>query len=905
MDVTTRQLRILCLAALVAAIPACASNSVSQCEATGILCPSGMHCAAAEPICIADTNLCGDAHKDPAEECDDGNTKDGDGCSHECKIELCGNGRIDFGEVCDNAGDNGKCKGCAADCRSFEACGDGVVDTACGEVCDDHNTAGSDGCAGNCKSTEVCGNHIIDSEVGEVCDDGDKNGTPGDPCSANCRSNLSCNNGIVDPGEECDHGTFGNGNAAGNDDHNDCRADCQFNRCGDGHIDAQAGPRHEQCDDGHLNGLIPIPTETVGCNIDCTLPSCGDGKINRSFTPQNAPGPEQCDNGTANNNNADCTAQCQTNVCGDGNQDTTGTNREDCDHGANNGVVGDTCTKDCHLVSCGNSVLDPGEECDDGAGNDPNHRCNKSCKLNFCGDGKTLTGVEQCDDGDGTSAKDSTTCDHDCTSAVCGDGYQNATAGEQCDDGASNGKVGSQCSFTCKTIDCGNGVIEQGEDCDDGSNNGIGKRCNSSCKFNVCGDGDPLTGVEQCDKGTSDTATCDADCTFAVCGDGHKNMAAGEACDEGTANGTAVSMCDAFCKLKGCGNGIVEPGEQCDPGAPAADTMNCNFDCTLPVCGDGHRNMAAGEACDDGPDNGNPCDYNDQSCQRCNATCTAKVSPGGPFCGDAQPNGTTQHPEVCDQGPLNGTLCAYGDTTCLSNANALCKADCSGFAGALHGTYCGDATVQSPQEECDPGGHTLTPANTAACDSDCTFPVCGDGHTNGQANEACDDRNTSACGTCSADCTTITSSVATGKIIAVGAIGTNIADGDTFTLNDGFKQKTFEFDSGGGVTGTNAAIGFAANDTAATVAGAMIAAINLQTTVAITASLGTSAATVNLANDRKTSHGNQTIAKTGGILTSFQFTGMSGGQGGDCDAGIGCKVGDDCSSGTCSNGRCQ
>src|SRR5262249_4952143 len=35
---------------------------------------------------------CGDGFWDPGEECDDGNTKDGDGCSHDCKIELGGGG---------------------------------------------------------------------------------------------------------------------------------------------------------------------------------------------------------------------------------------------------------------------------------------------------------------------------------------------------------------------------------------------------------------------------------------------------------------------------------------------------------------------------------------------------------------------------------------------------------------------------------------------------------------------------------------------------------------------------------------------------------------------------------------------------------------------------------------------
>src|SRR3954470_14430105 len=104
MDSMTRQLRILCLAALAAAIPACATNNVSQCDATGVLCPAGTHCAAAEAICISDLNLCGNAHPDPGEVCDDGNTKDGDGCSADCKSdETCGNGRVDttVGEVCD------------------------------------------------------------------------------------------------------------------------------------------------------------------------------------------------------------------------------------------------------------------------------------------------------------------------------------------------------------------------------------------------------------------------------------------------------------------------------------------------------------------------------------------------------------------------------------------------------------------------------------------------------------------------------------------------------------------------------------------------------------------------------------------------------------------------------------
>jgi len=42
-----------------------------------------------EPVCmlLEATAVCGDGHKDKNEQCDDGNTKDGDGCSSECKKE--------------------------------------------------------------------------------------------------------------------------------------------------------------------------------------------------------------------------------------------------------------------------------------------------------------------------------------------------------------------------------------------------------------------------------------------------------------------------------------------------------------------------------------------------------------------------------------------------------------------------------------------------------------------------------------------------------------------------------------------------------------------------------------------------------------------------------------------------
>jgi hypothetical protein len=60
--------------------------------------------------------------------------------------------------------------------------------------------------------------------------------------------------------------------------------------------------------------------------------------------------------------------------------------------------------------------------------------------------------------------------------------------------------------------------------------------------------------------------------------------------DSGTAESTGP--------LPGCGNGVVEDGEDCDPGT-GLDHPACDADCSAVRCGDGHVNAMAGEECDD------------------------------------------------------------------------------------------------------------------------------------------------------------------------------------------------------------------------------------------------------------------------------------------------------------------
>jgi cysteine-rich repeat protein len=91
---------------------------------------------------------------------------------------------------------------------------------------------------------------------------------------------------------------------------------------------------------------------------------------------------------------------------------------------------------------CGNGVLDPGEQCDDGN--------------NISGDG----------------------CEADCTNPVCGNRI--VDPGERCDDG--NNINGDGCEADCTNPVCGNGIIDPGEQCDDG-NTSSGDGCGGTCRF--------------------------------------------------------------------------------------------------------------------------------------------------------------------------------------------------------------------------------------------------------------------------------------------------------------------------------------------------------------------------------------------------------------------------------------
>lgn len=146
------------------------------------------------------------------EQCDDGNTVDGDGCDANCQVTACGNGRVTAGEQCDD-GNTTDGDGCDANCTRT-SCGNGT--TTAGEQCDDGNAQDGDGCDHTCSRT-ACGNGL--RTKGEQCDDG--NDADGDGCDRGCLVSR-CGNGIKAGSEVCDDGNT----------HNDdgCETDCTITR---------------------------------------------------------------------------------------------------------------------------------------------------------------------------------------------------------------------------------------------------------------------------------------------------------------------------------------------------------------------------------------------------------------------------------------------------------------------------------------------------------------------------------------------------------------------------------------------------------------------------------------------------------------------------------------------------
>ncbi|HKQ71687.1 MAG TPA: DUF4215 domain-containing protein [Polyangiaceae bacterium] len=418
------------------------------------------------------------------------------------------------------------------------------------------------------------------------------------------------------------------------------------------------------------------------------LPHCGDGKVR---------GDELCDDGKNDGSYGSCLPGCtgRAGYCGD---NTLQAANEQCDDGNNNagyGGVTKQCAPGCKWAPyCGDGATSNGEECDEGAMNGSGYgHCTAACKIGpRCGDGKVDAPDEACDNGNSNGAS-ADPCSASCK-LKCGDGVKDP--GEQCDDGAGNAFGYGKCQPTCTLGPrCGDGFKNGVEECDDGKNDGSYGTCKPDCKVAAyCGDGTLDNPPEQCDRGSQNDANAYGKnlCTNACkpspyCGDKAVDGTFGEKCDDGVNSGMAGSCttdCKDWVRLQSCGDGTVQPPEQCDwaasdGGASATCDMNCRF-----KCGNGVKDT--GEDCDNGTNDGS---Y---------GTCTGACKLAG-HCGDGTKNG----PEACDNGKAGNVALsnAYGKNVCT----AVCSA----------APYCGDGRVQAQfGEQCD---------GDADCDGSCRLTI--------------------------------------------------------------------------------------------------------------------------------------------------------------------------------------
>ncbi|HEX5061651.1 MAG TPA: DUF4215 domain-containing protein [Kofleriaceae bacterium] len=635
-------------------------------------------------------------------------------------------------------------------------------------------------------------------------------------------------------------------------------------------------PDSQECKTGIT---CPEGTKCAAAQPICITNDCGDG-IQQST--------EKCDDGNVIDGDG-CAKDCLSKeVCGDNVINSAA--GEICDDGNDDG--GDGCSADCKSVeTCGNGIRDITEVCDDG-NTVPGDGCSGNCKsTEVCGNG-IVDINEKCDDAGAPG-----NCNDDCQGGQgCGDGAIDKGADglpiEECDDG--NMFNDDDC-VQCHIARCGDHELKtkglNPEECDPAVNFGETFDCNMDCTNARCGDGKlNLTRGEQCDDtNTVDEDACKNDCTINYCGDGVPG-GPNEACDTAGPSMT----CDFDCSMPGCGDGFVNLafGEQCD--SSGVNTATCDANCTIPICGDGTVNMAAGEDCDD---------MNNVNTDACRNDCKFNI------CGDGFTDSTD---EMCDDGnTMPETLCSYGTQTCQ-----LCSANCQ-MVENLIGHFCGDTNMDSPFEVCDDGNsatESTCPYNSpngicTVCAGDCkstpakTGPYCGDGNVQMTFGEVCDDHNNMACGRCDATCHVQASSAATGYIVAVSH--TEFVDKNTITINDGFTHvETYEFDDDNMITSGNIKIAIGNMDTAADMAAKITSAINRGNGTLLIDAASTGAL-VTLTHQRKSSLGNvQIMAMVGNA--NFSYSGMSGGTGGNCDPGIGCNSDDDCKSGNCmNNNQCQ
>lgn len=447
---------------------------------------------------------------------------------------------------------------------------------------------------------------------------------------------ATCGNGVPENGEVCDDGV--NDGAYGN-----CDPGCQSRAayCGDGEINIAEG---EICDPPESCDEPDVCEMTQGCN-----------------GVRYEGSPETCD--------GRCVGQSVVMACED-----------------DDGCCPDGCEgQDSDCIACGNGRLEAGESCEAGTDQecptdcDDGVRCTVDLLVNAgtCNAYCMHQAITVLDDADGCCPPDGTSeTDLDCGGG-CGDGVVDTAAGETCEEG-----VGAGCPTSC----------DDDNPCTRDLRSGSAANCNAACTItNIT---QPIEGDACCPQGQ--TANTDGDCV-SMCGNGA--VEPGETCEPGAGEGCPVS-CESddecvvarltgdedMCTLA-CTETVIRTPQSGDGCCPTGADSSMDSDCTA-VCGNGV--IDPGEMCD--PRAGAGC-ADEESCND-GIACTADIYMGSA----AECSAVCTHQVV--------TNLVDGDGCCPAGANADSDEDCS--------AVCGNGIVEGA-EQCEPGVGDGCPVRVADC----------------------------------------------------------------------------------------------------------------------------------------------------------------------------------------------
>lgn len=235
---------------------------------------------------------------------------------------------------------------------------------------------------------------------------------------------IVCGDDVIEGPEECDNTPCCSPTT--------CTFETVGTTCGDGAVECSGADTCDgagTCLENHLALGAACGDQGIDCLVDDSCSGAG-ACVDNGFAAAGT----SCGDSITNECNAadtcDASGSCQDNHASDGtacDTDTFCLAGDECVSG--NCVEGDqpACAGDekclesaamCTLT-CGDGVVDTGEECDTGASNSDTtpDACRDACAFAVCGDGVTDTG-EQCDDG----ADGSETCDPTCQLVLVANG---------------------------------------------------------------------------------------------------------------------------------------------------------------------------------------------------------------------------------------------------------------------------------------------------------------------------------------------------------------------------------------------------------------------------------------------------------------------------------------------------